>query len=74
MARAIVMATLLLSLVVSGERGVVGLSDLCQPCEKNSDTGGVPGKISSNLSCPVGGEEEVVSGTFAAANDNGIAI
>ena len=47
---------------------------LCQPCEKDSKARGVPSKISSNLSCPVGGEEEVVSGTSAAANDNGIAI
>ena len=47
---------------------------LCQPCEKYSNARGVPGKISSNLSCPVGGEEKVVSGTFAAATDNRIAI
>ena len=53
---------------------VVSFGCLCQPCEKDSNARGVSSKISSNLSCPVGGEEEVVSGTSAAANDNGIAI
>ena len=53
---------------------VVSFGCLCQPCEKDSNARGVPRKISSDLRSPVGGKEEVVSGTFAAAYDNGIAI
>ena len=53
---------------------VVSFGCPCQPCEKDSNARGVPGKISRNLSRPVGWEEEVVSGTSAAADDNGIAI
>ena len=52
----------------------MSLSSLCQPCNKDSNAGGVPCEVAGNLCSPVGGKEEVVSGSFAAAYDDGIAI
>ena len=46
----------------------------CKPCEKNSNACGVPSKISGDLGCPVGGKKEVIPGTFAATNNNGVAV
>ena len=51
----------------------MSFSALCQPCEKNSNASGASCKVSSNLCSPVGGKEEVVSGSSAAAYDDGIA-
>ena len=53
---------------------VVSFGCPCQPCEKDSNARGVPSQISGDLGCPVRGKEKIVSGTFAAPNDNRIAI
>ena len=34
----------------------------------------MPSKISGDLGCPVGGKKEVIPGTFAATNDNGVTV
>ena len=52
----------------------MSLSSLCQPCKKDSNARGVPCKVASDLRSPVGGKEEVISGSLAAAYDDGIAI
>ena len=46
----------------------------CKPCEKDSNARGVASKISGDLGCPVRGKEKVISGTFAATNNNGITV
>ena len=51
-----------------------GLSCSSEPSEKDSNTCGVPSKISCNLGGPVGGEKEVVPRSLAAPDDNWITV
>ena len=52
----------------------MSLGSLCQPCEKNSSVGGVTSQVAGYLCRPVGKKEEVVSGSFASAEDDGVAV
>ena len=52
----------------------MSLSALCQPREKDSNASGVSCKVSSYLCSPVGGKKEVISGSPAAAYNDGIAV